>query len=324
MSSRQSFCQRVQFRSFIDNESDEAKKSSNINKAARDEYVRQRLKKKKDARELAREEERNYVEFRKMEVLYHFRPKSAAASRKQDDSFPRRKRGVSMGFGERKAYFLSIRPNPKFATWFGKKQESKSTSSPILLPFKPMPEKSVRPQFDDDDDLDDTKRSSSEKKGKNAANPFIRGCPFWTVSTGEEEELGEEDYPVDVDAIEKVVNGAELKQPPYMKKTFDVYAEIECFKKDDVLFSNAKASQHSTTSMFVHSKMPCAFQRTGIRMHSNIVGSESGEALASHDAQGLVLVRPQTDQAIYHSTIKYLLPDVFGFKLLASLFCKSW
>lgn len=27
-----------------------------------------------------------------------------------------------MGFGERKAYFLSIRPNPKFATWFGKKK----------------------------------------------------------------------------------------------------------------------------------------------------------------------------------------------------------
>lgn len=29
-----------------------------------------------------------------------------------------------MGFGERKAYFLSIRPNPKFATWFGKKKKA--------------------------------------------------------------------------------------------------------------------------------------------------------------------------------------------------------
>ncbi|VDM69941.1 unnamed protein product [Strongylus vulgaris] len=92
-----------------------------------------------------------------------------------------------MGFGERKAYFLSIRPNPKFATWFGKKKHLPSPDSnknKILLPMAPvpvrqLPEKSPR---EEDDDDDDSRRSV--KKGINAKNPFIKGCPFWTVATG--------------------------------------------------------------------------------------------------------------------------------------------
>ncbi|PIO66290.1 hypothetical protein TELCIR_12000 [Teladorsagia circumcincta] len=86
------------------------------------ELARAKMKKHTDAREQARQEEKNWVEFRKLQVLYDCRPKSRAASRREDDSFPRRRRGVSMGFGERKAYFLAIRPNPKYATWFGKRK----------------------------------------------------------------------------------------------------------------------------------------------------------------------------------------------------------
>lgn len=35
--------------------------------------------------------------------------------------FPKRRRG-SMGFGERKAHYLAIRPNARFATWIGRKK----------------------------------------------------------------------------------------------------------------------------------------------------------------------------------------------------------
>ncbi|EYC35598.1 hypothetical protein Y032_1017g3401, partial [Ancylostoma ceylanicum] len=214
--------------------------------------IRARVKKKRDARELAREEERNYVEFRKMEILYQFRPKSAATSRNPDDSFPRRKRGVSMGFGERKAYFLSIRPNPKFATWFGKKKHppAEDNKNKILLPVAPVPEKSfVSPREEEDDDIDDSRRGPAIKKGVNASNPFIKGCPFWTVASGDEEEMAEDDYPVDIEAIEKVVNGAELKRPPFMKKSFEVFTDVDTFKKDDALFDRELIFGNTVTTV---------------------------------------------------------------------------
>uniref|UniRef100_A0A915B7P9 Uncharacterized protein n=1 Tax=Parascaris univalens TaxID=6257 RepID=A0A915B7P9_PARUN len=37
--------------------------------------------------------------------------------------FPKRRRG-SMGFGERKAHFLAIRPKPIYATWLGKRRNA--------------------------------------------------------------------------------------------------------------------------------------------------------------------------------------------------------
>ncbi|CAJ0589589.1 unnamed protein product [Cylicocyclus nassatus] len=228
-------------------------KQVGLNKKQAD-AIRERVKKKRDARELAREEERNYVEFRKMEILYQFRPKSIAASRNADDSFPRRRRGVSMGFGERKAYFLSIRPNPKFATWFGKKkhQPPADNKNKILLPISPAPVRQTvieKSQIVDEDDEEDLSRRSA-KKGINASNPFIKGCPFWTVATGDEEEMAEDDYPVDIEAIEKVVNGAELKRPPYVRKDFQVFAaDVETFKKDDILFDRELIFGNTVTTV---------------------------------------------------------------------------
>ncbi|KAK5966049.1 hypothetical protein GCK32_001666 [Trichostrongylus colubriformis] len=230
-----------------------SKKLFNLNKTQAD-AIRERVQKKRDARELAREEERNYVEFRKMEILYQFRPKTTATTKNPDDSFPRRKRGVSMGFGERKAYFLSIRPNPKFATWFGKKKRSAASTNrddnknKILLPVAPVPEKSLPPEIPEEDELEDSK-STSVKKGINAANPFIKGCPFWTVSTGDEEEMAEDDYPVDIEAIEKVVNGAALKRPPFLKKSFDIHSDLDTFKKDDVLFDRELIFGNTVTTV---------------------------------------------------------------------------
>ncbi|KAK5980490.1 hypothetical protein GCK32_005999 [Trichostrongylus colubriformis] len=49
------------------------------------ELARAKMKKRADAREVARQEEKNWVEFRKLQVLYDCRPKSRAASRREDD-----------------------------------------------------------------------------------------------------------------------------------------------------------------------------------------------------------------------------------------------
>ena len=60
--------------------------------------------------------------------------------------------------------------------------------------------------------LDEIRRHNL-KKGNSAKNPLIRGLPFWTVTAGEEEEMAEDDYPVDIEAIEKVgTNAISLKR----------------------------------------------------------------------------------------------------------------
>ncbi|KHJ97654.1 hypothetical protein OESDEN_02360 [Oesophagostomum dentatum] len=54
--------------------------------------------------------------------------------------------------------------------------------------------------------IGDEFRRHNLKKGNNAKNPIVRGSPFWFVNAGEEEEMAEDDYPVDIEAIEKVMN----------------------------------------------------------------------------------------------------------------------
>ncbi|RCN42504.1 hypothetical protein ANCCAN_11539 [Ancylostoma caninum] len=97
--------------------------------------------------------------------------------------------------------------------------------------------------------IDDSRRGPAVKKGINASNPFIKGCPFWTVATGDEEEMAEDDYPVDIEAIEKVVNGAELKRPPFMKKSFEVFTDVDTLKKDDVLFDRELIFGNTVTTV---------------------------------------------------------------------------
>ncbi|VDK54188.1 unnamed protein product [Gongylonema pulchrum] len=77
-------------------------------------------KDRKLARQKAREEEACYVEYRKAEILTKIRPKYATLG-SVDEMFPKRRKG-SMGFGERKAHYLSIRPKACYATWLGKRK----------------------------------------------------------------------------------------------------------------------------------------------------------------------------------------------------------
>uniref|UniRef100_A0A158P7Y7 SWIRM domain-containing protein n=1 Tax=Angiostrongylus cantonensis TaxID=6313 RepID=A0A158P7Y7_ANGCA len=109
-----------------------------------------------------------------------------------------------MGFGERKAYFLAIRPNPRYATWF--------------------------------------EENEVEKKGNHALNPLIRGIPFW-ITPEEGEELNEEDLPIDRELIEKLCMSSEMKYAKYrlveflVRKKFDPYSEVESYKRLDKFFT---------------------------------------------------------------------------------------
>lgn len=46
-----------------------------------------------------------------------------------DEKFPKPKK--AMGFGERKAHYLSKRPDPRFATWIGR-NSTKTPSTPVV------------------------------------------------------------------------------------------------------------------------------------------------------------------------------------------------
>uniref|UniRef100_A0AC35GN80 RNA helicase n=1 Tax=Panagrolaimus sp. PS1159 TaxID=55785 RepID=A0AC35GN80_9BILA len=69
-----------------------------------------------------------------------------------DEAYPKRRR-VGMGFGERKAHFLAIRPKPKYATWIGRKKgiiEAKARPKPndaaatVITDQSMFPDHSVR------------------------------------------------------------------------------------------------------------------------------------------------------------------------------------
>ncbi|ETN68701.1 hypothetical protein NECAME_15686 [Necator americanus] len=157
-----------------------------------------------------------------------------------------------MGFGERKAYFLAIRPNPHYATWFGKKKnwQNKDKQKKDKKPrekcrSKPSSSATASPQQQanvvveattaiigsEDDD------AAMEKKGNHALNPLVNGIPFWTVPE-EEEEPNEEDLPIDRELIEKVLDGTfNIASNTLERKRFDPYSETESFKKLDKFFT---------------------------------------------------------------------------------------
>ncbi|WKX97367.1 hypothetical protein Q1695_013206 [Nippostrongylus brasiliensis] len=205
------------------------------------EIARAKMKKQKDAREVAKQEEKNWVEFRKLQVLYDCRPKSRGASRRDDDSFPRRRRGVSMGFGERKAYFLAIRPNPRYATWFGKRKNWQMKEKNDGKSMNKENEVFCVPVHLDERTLVETvlenEEENGEKKGNRAINPLVRGIPFWIIPD-EEEEPNEDDLPIDRELIEKVLDGTfKISSNSLARNKFDPYSEVTSYKKLDRFFT---------------------------------------------------------------------------------------
>ncbi|OZC11295.1 hypothetical protein X798_01711 [Onchocerca flexuosa] len=236
-------------------------------------------KERKKARQKAREEEACYVEYRKAEILAKFKPKV----------FPKRRKG-SMGFGERKAHYLSIRPKPCYATWLGRrrnvieakpspmaiaasvdmtdhssipestkeseKQSNESSSSKKLsaqkasLSFDSSSKQASQISFGD-------KQAEEQKKsavigpefedgggqikvatyGANADSPLINGVPFWTVELSQDEEVTDDDLPIDMDILEKVCSGKRaLDSRPFEKIEFNPFGPVARMKADDPLF----------------------------------------------------------------------------------------
>ncbi|CAG9537669.1 unnamed protein product [Cercopithifilaria johnstoni] len=124
-------------------------------------------KDRKKARQKAREEEACYVEYRKAEILAKFKPK-VGTLRIADEVFPKRRKG-SMGFGERKAHYLSIRPKPCYATWLGKRRnviEAKPSPMAIaasvdMTDHSAIPE-SIKPLAKESDKQDHENESSKK------------------------------------------------------------------------------------------------------------------------------------------------------------------
>ncbi|CAI2313399.1 unnamed protein product [Caenorhabditis sp. 36 PRJEB53466] len=82
----------------------------------------------KEEKRQAKLQDKNYVDYRKAEILHDIKPKTKAFNlAKFDDSFPRpnKKKEANMEFGELMHKYLTLRPDGRFATWQGKPTKKK-------------------------------------------------------------------------------------------------------------------------------------------------------------------------------------------------------
>ncbi|CAP38768.2 Protein CBG22113 [Caenorhabditis briggsae] len=91
----------------------------------------------KEEKRLAKEQDRNYVDYRKQEILHLIKPKTKAFNLKKfDDEFPKPKKKdkIDMKFGEEMHKYLTLRPDARFATWPGKpaiKKKKPKAAAPV-------------------------------------------------------------------------------------------------------------------------------------------------------------------------------------------------
>ncbi|KAK0416490.1 hypothetical protein QR680_012520 [Steinernema hermaphroditum] len=242
----------------------------------------QKLKERKKARKKIQEEEQQYVEYRRQDVLARNRAFSIKHS--VDEPFPKRRTAV--GFGDRKAYFMQVRPNPKYAVWMGTSKTARKakaiqptqTTVDTMTDHSAMPaeqskreqasQKEPRPGACTEDghteeqshtgkgSLQDPSRSDKDKlkkkeiptkkvpkkenalpKGNNAANPIVDGIPFWMHANSEQDELTDDDLPIDSELVDRVCNREmALPHAPFKKRSFNPFSAVQIMKKDDCLF----------------------------------------------------------------------------------------
>lgn len=85
----------------------------------------------KEEKRQAKLQDKNYVDFRKAEILHSIKPKTKAFNlQKLDDKFPKpdKKAEANMEFGELMHKYLTLRPDGRFATWQGKPANKKKKS----------------------------------------------------------------------------------------------------------------------------------------------------------------------------------------------------
>ncbi|CAL2030650.1 unnamed protein product [Caenorhabditis brenneri] len=86
----------------------------------------------KEERRKAKEQDKNYLEFRVQEILHDHKPRNKATNLKKfDDEFPKpKKKNKEMEFGELMHKYLILRPDGRFATWQGKLASKKKKQKP--------------------------------------------------------------------------------------------------------------------------------------------------------------------------------------------------
>ncbi|CAD6191414.1 unnamed protein product [Caenorhabditis auriculariae] len=91
----------------------------------------------REERKKAKEQDKKYVEYRINQVLREIKPQSKAFDMKKfDESFPREKRKINhseVEFGELMHEYLVLRPDPRFATWFGKRDTKRAEAKKPTL-----------------------------------------------------------------------------------------------------------------------------------------------------------------------------------------------
>lgn len=85
-------------------------------------------------RRQAKLQDKNFVDYRKQEILHDIKPKTKAFNLKKfDDAFPKpnKKKEANMEFGELMHKYLTMRPDGRFATWHGKPQTKKTRKTKL-------------------------------------------------------------------------------------------------------------------------------------------------------------------------------------------------
>lgn len=105
----------------------------------------------------------------------------------------------------------------------------------------------------DDNEFSGAEEEENVQKGRNADDPLVKGVPFWTVpNPSEQDELTDDDMPVDMEILEKVVAGtAKLTMRPFFKRQFNPFGSVLRFKYDDVLFVRDKTLFASTVEAVI-------------------------------------------------------------------------
>ncbi|GMR58346.1 hypothetical protein PMAYCL1PPCAC_28541, partial [Pristionchus mayeri] len=237
--------------------------------------LKQRIEDRKIARETARQQEKNFLEYRKIMILYEYKPTTKALARPVDDYFPKRKFSFKdMAFGARKSYFLSLRPNSKFANWHGKKKEQEQMEQEKVLNLRTkaktmmvataaaqeqkaideahaaqkMAAEDAAGVMDDQIQMLDkvSKESVSygteqplkgdEVKGTRAMMPMAKGADgrrtFFWISCEGEDEVTDEDCPIDSDKVTEVIEGRLLlKIAEFGRRDFNPYDKLEVLRR---------------------------------------------------------------------------------------------
>ncbi|CAA93408.2 Enhancer of polycomb-like protein [Caenorhabditis elegans] len=88
----------------------------------------------KEEKRQAKLQDKNFVDYRKQEILHDIKPKTKAFNLKKfDDAFPKpnKKKEANMEFGELMHKYLTMRPDGRFATWHGKPQTKKTRKTKL-------------------------------------------------------------------------------------------------------------------------------------------------------------------------------------------------